>query len=327
MKTKTRTIRYPEPIEESRMQGYFMISKRDAALVITNKLTGNQCRLWLYLMLIDPFADYTTDGEIKYHDLPSIPEIAVAIGSSVEAVEKDFRKLRSLGLYEYRTVVIQGHNTTAANARAEADRLKSPSKSKPKPSQDNRSAYLSPEGANLSPEGANLSPEGANLSPEGDNLSPKEDYLSPNQQLERLPRNNFDALQTNQTKQTYQNFLSDLSNGERENFEKFALDKANRLPNAPTLPQKWIEVHFEELRSQWEKSQGKVSATQSSKWENHPEREEWLEKIRNLGQFGFFAKSEAEEKERKEFYKWADSKNLVWGEIPKVNHDQRFTGV
>ena len=281
MKTKTRTVRNPQPIEESRMQGYFMISKRDAALVITNKLTGNQCRLWLYLMLIDPFADYTTDGEIKYHDLPSIPEIAVAIGSSVEAVEKDFRKLRSLGLYEYRTVVIQGHNTTAANARAEADRLKSPSKSKPKPSQDNSSAYLSPEGANL----------------------------SPNQELEPLPNQDSTAPQTNQT---YQNFLSDLSDSEREDFEKFGLDKANRLPNVPTLPQRWIEVHCEELRSQWEKSQGKVSTTQATKWENHPQREEWLNKIRTMGYVAFYFENKAEEKERRSFYKWADSNNLIW---------------
>ncbi|WP_174763144.1 hypothetical protein [Anabaena sp. UHCC 0187] len=327
MTTKTRTVRYPQPIEESRMQGYFMISKRDAAVVITKKLTGSQCRLWLYLMLIDPFADYTADGEVKYHDLPSVAEIAVAIGGSVESVEKDLRKLRSLGLYEYRTVVIQGHNTTAANARAEADRLKSQSKSKPKPSQDNRSAYLSPKEDYLSPKEDYLSPEEAYLNPEGDYLNPEGDYLSPDQQLEPLPRNNFGALQTNQTNQTYQNFLSDLSNGERENFEKFALTKVKQLPNVPTLPQRWIEVHFEELRSQWEKSQGKVSATQANKWENHPEREEWLEKIRKLGQFGFFAESKPEEQERREFYKWADSKNLVWGEIPKVNHDQPFTEV
>ena len=298
MKTKTRTVRNPQPIEESRMQGYFMISKRDAALVITNKLTGNQCRLWIYLMLIDPFADYTTDGEIKYHDLPSIPEIAVAIGSSVEAVEKDFRKLRSLGLYEYRTVVIQGHNTTAANARAEADRLKSPSKSKPKPSQDNRSAYLSPEGANLSPEKDYLNPEGANL--------------SPNQELEPLPNQDSTAPQTNQTNQTYQNFLSDLSDSEREDFEKFGLDKANRLPNVPTLPQRWIEVHFEELRSQWEKSQGKVSTAQSSKWENHPQKEEWLEKIRELGPAGFRADDIANQYVRRDFCNWADANNLIW---------------
>jgi hypothetical protein len=229
MKTKTRTIRYPEPIEESRMQGYFMISKRDAAVVITKKLTGSQCRLWLYLMLIDPFADYTADGEVKYHDLPSVAEIA---------------KLRSLGLYEYRTVVIQGHNTTAANAKAEADRLKSQSKSKPKPSQDNRSAYLSPK---------------------EDYLSPEEAYFSPEEQLEPLPIRNFPAPQTNQTKQTYTNFLSDLSDGEREKFEKFALDKVNKLPHPPTLPQKWIEAHLEELRAQWEKSQGKVSSTEDSK--------------------------------------------------------------
>ncbi|AFW97232.1 hypothetical protein ANA_P10064 (plasmid) [Anabaena sp. 90] len=141
---------------------------------------------------------------------------------------------------------------------------------------------------------------------------------------EPLTQKSCGSLQTLQTLQTYKDSLSFL---ERESFEKFALDKVNKLPNPPTLPHKWIEKHWEELRSQWEKSQGKVSATQASKWENYPEREEWLEKIRNLGQFGFFAESEAEEKERKEFYKWADSKNLVWGEIPKVNHDQRFTGV
>jgi hypothetical protein len=314
MKTKTRTVRNPQPIEESRMQGYFMISKRDAALVITNKLTGNQCRLWLYLMLIDPFADYTTDGEIKYHDLPSIPEIAVAIGSSVEAVEKDFRKLRSLGLYEYRTVVIQGHNTTAANARAEADRLKSPSKSKPKPSQDNSSAYLSPEGANLSPEKDYLSPEGANLSPEKDYLSPEEAYFSPEEQLEPLPIRNFPAPQTNQTKQTYTNFLSDLSDGEREKFEKFALDKVNKLPHPPTLPQKWIEAHLEELRLQWEKSQGKVSSTEDSKWENHPQKEEWLNFIRNIGYVSFFYEinDQDEIQQRIAFYDWAYAKKIIW---------------
>ena len=317
MKTRTRTIRNPQPIEESRMQGYFMISKRDAALVITNKLTGNQCRLWIYLMLIDPFADYTTDGEIKYHDLPSIPEIAVAIGSSVEAVEKDFRKLRSLGLYEYRTVVIQGHNTTAANARSEADRLKSPSKSKPKPSQDNRSAYLSPEGDYLSPEKDYLSPEGDYLSPEKDYLSPEKDYLnperanlSPNQELEPLPNQDSTAPQTNQT---YQNFLSDLSDSEREDFEKFGLDKANRLPNVPTLPQRWIEVHFEELRSQWEKSQGKVSTVQASKWENHPQKEEWLEKIRTIGYVSFWyeTNNQDEIQTRINFYDWAFAQKII----------------
>jgi len=99
---------------------------------------------------------------------------------------------------------------------------------------------------------------------------------------------------------------------ERENFEKFALDKANRLPNAPTLPQRWIEVHFEELRSQWEKSQGKVSTAQASKWENHPQREEWLEKIRELGPAGFRADDMANQYVRRDFCNWADANNLIW---------------
>ena len=124
-----------------------------------------------------------------------------------------------------------------------------------------------------------------------------------------LPQTN----QTNQTKQTYTNFLSDLSDGEREKFEKFALDKANRLPNAPTLPQRWIEVHFEELRSQWEKSQGKVSTVQASKWENHPQKEEWLEKIRTIGYVSFWyeTNNQDEIQTRINFYDWAFAQKII----------------
>lgn len=53
MTTKTRTVRRPQQVEESKIEGYFTISNRDAAIVITNKLTGSQCRLWLYLMMVD----------------------------------------------------------------------------------------------------------------------------------------------------------------------------------------------------------------------------------------------------------------------------------
>ncbi len=161
MTTKTRTVRRPQQVEESRMQGYFMISRRDASVAIANKLTGSQCRLWLYLMIVDPFADHTSGGEIKYHDLPSIAEIAIAVGSSPDTVDKDLRKLRQLGLYEYRTVTVQGYNSTAASAKAEAERLKSKSKSSSKPSQDKGSAYLSGDGAYLSGDNAYLSEDNA----------------------------------------------------------------------------------------------------------------------------------------------------------------------
>ena len=276
MKTKTRIIRRPQPIEETKMQGYFMISRRDAAVAITNKLTGSQCRLWLYLMLIDPFADRTADGEIKYHDLPLIPEIAIALGNSSDTVEKDLRKLRKLGLYEYRVVTIQGHNSTAAKARVEAERLKTKtktetksksktkSKTSPKPNQDKDSAYLSPDGDYLSPGGDYLSPSGdyltsdsAYLSPDGDYLSPDEDYLNPsgdylsrNSMPKHAPDKHFSALSDHSD---LSNLIKTLSEGERESFLKFANSKIAELPKQPTLPNKWIEANFEELKDLWEK--------------------------------------------------------------------------
>ena len=200
MTTTKRIIRRPQAVEESRMQGYFMISRRDAAIAITNKLTGSQCRLWLYLMIFDPFADYTSGGEIKYHDLPSVAEIAVAIGSSADTVEKDLRKLRKLRLYEYRTVTVQGHNLTAAKAKAEAEHL-SKSKSQGNSRKSNKgksSAYLSPDEDYLSPDEDYLSPDEDYLSPDEDYLSPDKDYLSSPRSPQPLPNKGCNAPQINQ---------------------------------------------------------------------------------------------------------------------------------
>ncbi|MHC5717771.1 MAG: hypothetical protein ACYTXE_41820 [Nostoc sp.] len=113
---------------------------------------------------------------------------------------------------------------------------------------------------------------------------------------------------------SYQFFNNSLSEGERENFIEFGKKKAAQLPKAPELPLKWIEKNFDELRSQWYKSTGKVSPAQSSKWEADPRRQEWLDKIRSLGFAAFIYESSDLDKERKEFYEWANSNNLIWGD-------------
>ena len=95
---KKRNIRRSVGFNGKEMEGYFMIANKDAALAIINKLTGTQLRLWLYLMMIDSFADLTTNGEKVYHSIPSPQEIAIKIGVSPETVEKDIRKLKKLGL-------------------------------------------------------------------------------------------------------------------------------------------------------------------------------------------------------------------------------------
>ncbi|MGB6296549.1 MAG: hypothetical protein WBF90_10225 [Rivularia sp. (in: cyanobacteria)] len=109
---------------------------------------------------------------------------------------------------------------------------------------------------------------------------------------------------------SYQLFLNSLSEEERESFKNFGKRKAAQLPHPPELPIKWIEKNWEELRSQWEKSQGVVSCSRD--WESDPHHEEWLNKIRTLGFAGFIFENGSRDKEREEFYKWAKSKNLIW---------------
>lgn len=120
LKRKTYT---PE-IDVVHSEGFFMVSKDDAAKAIASKLTGSQYRLWHYLMGVDAFADFTSTGERIYKDIPSPAECGVAIGASARTVEKDIKVLRDLKLYDYRVTGWQGHNLTAENARLEAERLK-----------------------------------------------------------------------------------------------------------------------------------------------------------------------------------------------------------
>jgi hypothetical protein len=126
---------------------------------------------------------------------------------------------------------------------------------------------------------------------------------------EPLTQKSCGSLQTFQTLQTFKDSLSD---SERESFEKFALDKVSKLPNPPTFPQKLIEKQWEDLRSQWEKSQNKIPAAQASKWETHPQREQWLTRMRVIGHYAFMFEIASERQERTSFYEWADANNLIW---------------
>lgn len=132
-----------------------------------------------------------------------------------------------------------------------------------------------------------------------------------NRQPEPLPDKNS---KNPHTLQTYSDFKNTLSDEEREYFLDFGKKKASQLPRPPELPQRWIEKNFDELRSQWYKSTGIVSPVQSAKWETDPRRQEWLDKIRSLGFAAFIYESGDLDKERKEFYEWVNSNNLIWGD-------------
>ncbi|WP_051470207.1 hypothetical protein [Fischerella sp. PCC 9605] len=118
--------------------------------------------------------------------------------------------------------------------------------------------------------------------------------------------------QNSKINKIYIDFLDSLSEGERESFLEFGKNKAAQLPRPPELPLKWIEANFEELAAQWRKTPSGVAT--SSKWENDPRCQEWLDKIRSLGFAAFIYENGSRDKEREDFYKWANSKNLIWGD-------------
>ncbi|MFP4409989.1 hypothetical protein [Coleofasciculus sp.] len=178
-----------QPQLKGNRDGFFMIAVGDAALAIGKKLTGSQLRLWLYLMMVDPFSDYTASGEPIYHQIPNPADLAIKIGVSRRTVEKDLNLLRNLGLYDYKTTEWWGHNLSAHRARESSKRLKA---------KQGKGGYLTAETANLTHSGLN-NRSGENLT--GNTAKKNSDIYK--------DRVRDQTLQTDQTDQTF-------SEGERE---------------------------------------------------------------------------------------------------------------
>lgn len=107
---------------------------------------------------------------------------------------------------------------------------------------------------------------------------------------------------------SYQIFINSLSDGERESFLNFGLEKARKLPKPPELPEAWVKRHWEEIRREWEKNlrrQGKTSQAENRKWEDDPRTEEWVNQIIKNGFLAFIYESGDENPERQEFFNWA----------------------
>lgn len=273
----SRNIRLPQAFSMAATQGYFMVTKQDAATVIFHKLTGTQLRLWLYLMMLDSFADYDADGERIYHPLPSPNEMALQLGISVGRVEKEMRVLRKLGLYDYRITAWQGHNLVAARARLESERLKQHRVPHPDPPPHSQQGSLN-DGQNSPFRGQNSPPSSPPDLPDGQN-SPRNGQNSP---LKRLnsPRESAESPDFNrvpespQTIQTIQT-LSDppepnLNERERQKnwqtdpkFRNWLRERAKCLPKPPQFLEVWIDAqtHKESFQREYQANQSLFEGT------------------------------------------------------------------
>jgi hypothetical protein len=317
-----RSIKHSIGFSPKETQGYFMISNQDSAIAILNKLTGAQFRLWHYLMMIDCFADYTADNEKIYHEIPTPADIALKIGSSEARVKKDIRVLRKLGLYDYRITAWEGHNLTAAKAKAESDRMK-------KQPKGTKTLVGVGQGLNSPSEGLNSPSEGLN-SPSKSLNSPSEGLNSPFCETETAPDKGF---KPSQTIQTYSDFKHTLSEPEREKFLNFVRGKVKHFPNPINDLEGWLakkneagifrwRVYYEIFQREVYNQKEPVGVID---WQKHPKYDEWIKHVASCPA-GFMYKDQQEglggvvtvfgtpedRAERKAFANWARANQHLW---------------
>jgi hypothetical protein len=70
--------------------------------------------------------------------------------------------------------------------------------------------------------------------------------------------------------------------------------------------------HFTEVFDIWQKQSGAVTNQATNRWENHPQKEEWLHKIRTLGFGSFIFENGNLDEQRKAFFEWASASNIIW---------------
>ena len=144
-----------------------------------------------------------------------------------------------------------------------------------------------------------------------DSKSQKRDSKSQKRENESSKPSSVKDSSAPKTNKTYKDFKDSLSLDQREKFLEFGLKKAEELPKLPTLPQKWVERNWQELAIEFKKSN---STTVKTDWSQHPQRNEWIEQIRQ-GRPRFIALGGPEEERevRHQFAEWAEANNLVWG--------------
>jgi|GEM_PF-1942025 len=252
-----RNIRSSQGLPEA--MGFSMLPHSHSAIAITNRLTGSQFRLWHYLMMVDPFADQTRNGEKIYHPIPSPAEIAVAIGASQRTVEKDMKRLEELGLYAKRITQWEGYNTTAEAGKVAATKLKNKSSICPEPKLE-EGGYLTADPAKQ-PDAALNNREPGYLT--ADPAKQPDAALNNREQgLEPLPDTDSSPPQTIQT---YSNFIQTLSEDERESFLNFCLEAVSNYKQPVADLDDWLAGKNKAGRYRFEVQYEKYLAIASKK--------------------------------------------------------------
>ena len=113
---------------------------------------------------------------------------------------------------------------------------------------------------------------------------------------------------------TLHNLFSNVSLAAKEQFLEFCLKEMAKEKFEIHHPAAWIAAHFKEYWGKFHQCVGEGVAP-SQDWANHPKKDEWLKEMR-LGRPRFVALGGPQEEWeiRRQFAKWAEANNLVWGD-------------
>jgi hypothetical protein len=214
-----------------------------------SKLTKHEMALWLYLIEKDPFGD-------RYWQLPSTLEITAELEMSKASYFRARAKLQELELFDFQEQRVDCRNLTGVSKmRLESQKCDSESQKC-----DSESQKCDSESQKCDSESQKCDKQRSEPSPDNDSSTPH-------------------------TLNTYSDFIKTLSEDERENFLEFGKKKAAELPKFPTLPLKWIEKNFEDVRSQWFQTRDE-NENQNQKYNfaaySEPQHQMWYQQLQTV---------------------------------------------
>jgi DNA-binding transcriptional ArsR family regulator len=205
----------------SKIQGKFYPLQHEEWLRAWNELKPAEIKILYYLRAVDPFGE----KELEF----GVTALAKKLQLSKSTVSVALRKLADQGWIDLELVRVK-------------IKLKS---------------VRSDECCSLQRTGVRYSEQA--FATANDNSLQRTEVCSTEQtELETLIESEFQNPKTNID---IKDFKDSLSEAEREKFLEFANKKASELPTPPTLPGKWIETHFEELRELFEKQESSMGST------------------------------------------------------------------
>lgn len=198
------------PIGSIDSSKFYQTPNESAMKAIRAKLTGADWCLWTYLQMLDPFGD-------RMKKLPSLQEMAEAIGFSAKQVQRSLLKLQRLELYEVELGEIYGRNSGGAAAKKAKERWFSADKEVSHRPSDSSQTKLSDE----------------------DKVIPQKTTLS-----ESSPETlTVKVFQKPHTSNTYSDLLNTLSESQRESFDKFCKKKMEGCPSPIVSKQGWLNKY------------------------------------------------------------------------------------